>query len=210
MNIQESYDQWAATYDSDRNLTRDLDASVTRAALGGLAVQSILELGCGTGKNTAFLAGIGRSVRALDFSEGMIAQARGKLPLENVSFAVADLTTRWPVETGSVDLVVCNLVLEHIRDLNFIFSETARVLAAGGRFFLSELHPFRQYQGGLARFQFGQTTREIPAHVHHVSEFLSAADGHGLRLLNLKEFWHAEDENKPPRVLSLMFERSGD
>ena len=58
MNIQDAYTRWSDTYDSDRNLTRDLDHRATRDALTGLRYQNIMELGCGTGKNTAFLTAI--------------------------------------------------------------------------------------------------------------------------------------------------------
>jgi ubiquinone/menaquinone biosynthesis C-methylase UbiE len=207
MSIQGAYDQWSTTYDADRNLTRDLDAEVTRDTLDGLRCQVILEIGCGTGKNTAQLAKIGRQVHALDFSEGMLVQAREKLRLANVAFTVADLTRRWPVDEQTVDLVTCNLVLEHIRDLPFIFAEAARVLTKGGRFFICELHPFRQYQGTTARFQRAQITTEIPAFVHHLSDFTTAAGSQGLALLSIREWWHAEDQNKPPRLLSLILEK---
>src|ERR1700704_5837722 len=98
MNIQQAYTDWSSTYDQDRNLTRDLDEIVTREALANLRCNSILEIGCGTGKNTALLAQIGRRVLALDFSTGMIEQARAKLLLENVEFELADLTQPWPCE----------------------------------------------------------------------------------------------------------------
>jgi malonyl-CoA O-methyltransferase len=153
MNTREAYTDWSATYDADRNLTRDLDQIVTRASLADLRCKSILEIGCGTGKNTPLLAQIGENVCALDFSKGMIDQAKKKLRLDHVNFVVADITQPWPCEDQSADLIVCNLVLEHIRDLSFIFSEASRVLVDAGRFFICELHPFRQYQGSQAKFQ---------------------------------------------------------
>src|SRR5215207_3632949 len=128
MNIQKAYDEWSDSYDADSNLTRDLDQQVTRETLSGLHFNSILEIGCGTGKNTVFLAQIGDSVHALDFSQGMIEKAREKVRAPNVRFLMADISRRWPGNDGEFDLVVCNLVLEHIRDLAFIFSEAARVL----------------------------------------------------------------------------------
>ena len=137
MNIQEAYTDWAATYDSDRNLTRDLDQLVTRETLGNLRCKSVLEIGCGTGKNTALLAQIGERVLALDFSAGMIEKAREKLSLDNVTFDTADITRPWAVQSHSIDLISCNLVLEHIRDLSFIFAEAFRVLVETGRFFVS-------------------------------------------------------------------------
>src|SRR5258708_30297416 len=114
MTIEAAYTNWSATYDQDRNLTRDLDQIVTRQMLGRLRCRSILEIGCGTGKNTALLATIGDRVRAFDFSGGMIAQAKEKVRSENVSFAVADITNPWPCEHRSADLVACNLVLAHV------------------------------------------------------------------------------------------------
>ncbi len=207
MNIQQAYTDWSETYDLDRNLTRDLDEIVTREALADLHCNAVLEIGCGTGKNTALLAQIGQRVRALDFSAGMIEKARAKLLLENVDFELADITQSWPCEGQSIDLVVCNLVLEHIRDLSFIFSEAARVLVKTGRLFISELHPFRQYQGTQATFHRNQETTQIPAFVHHLSDFINAAAANGLTLARVKEFWHPEDQNKPPRLVSFMFEK---
>jgi ubiquinone/menaquinone biosynthesis C-methylase UbiE len=207
MSVSDGYDAWAASYDSDRNLTRDLDEEATRTTLADLRPRSVLELGCGTGKNTLFLARIGGQVRALDFSAGMLAQARAKQPGTNVSFSLADLTRTWPCDDASADLIVANLVLEHIADLGFIFAEAARCLEPGGRMFLSELHPFKQYLGSQARFERDQASVPIPAFTHHISEFLAAAGQAGLSLLSLQEWWHAEDPPALPRLVSFLFER---
>ena len=209
MKAQEAYNHWSATYDRDRNLTRDLDQTITRNILANLRCKSVLEIGCGTGKNTALLAEIGEYVYAFDFSEAMIEKARQKLRIGNVSFVVADLTQRWPCKDRAVDLIACNLVLEHIRDLSFIFAEADRVLDRGGKFFISELHPFRQYRGTKANFQREQQTTEIEAFVHHLSDFTGAAAHGGFSLTNMKEWWHEEDHNKPPRLVSFMFEKQG-
>src|SRR5256885_13897989 len=87
MSIRQAYSDWAATYDLDRNLTRDLDQAVTKNTLASLHCKSVLELGCGTGKNTALLAEIGERICAIDFSRSMIERAKDKLRLDNVSFA---------------------------------------------------------------------------------------------------------------------------
>jgi len=207
MSIQKAYNEWSATYDSDENLTRDLDQKVTRDVLANLQFNSILELGCGTGKNTVFLAQIGTRVHALDFSEGMIEKAKKKVQAENVRFSVADLTQKWPCENRSYDLIVCNLVLEHIEDLSFIFSEAFRVLEEEGRFLINELHPFRQYEGKKASFGKGEKVTEIPAFVHHISDFLNAALNNELTLVKLNEWWHEDDQSRPPRLISFLFEK---
>jgi len=207
MNVQNAYNEWSQTYDTDQNLTRDLDQQVMMERLADQHFRSILELGCGTGKNTVFLAEVGERVHALDFSEGMIQKAREKVKAGNVRFSMADLTQRWPCEDAAYDLIVCNLVLEHIEDLSFIFAEAVRVLDAGGRFFINELHPFRQYEGKKARFDHGEGVVEVPAFVHHISEFTNGASVNGFRLVKLDERWHEQDQGRLPRIISFLFEK---
>jgi malonyl-CoA O-methyltransferase len=202
MKIQDAYTHWSITYDSDRNLTRDLDQLATEHALKGRSYQNALELGCGTGKNIA------RNILAIDFSPGMLKQARAKIDSNNVLFVVADLTKPWPCRTESVELIVCNLVLEHIEDLGPVFAKASQALIEGGLFFISELHPFRQYQGTQARFQNDQGTVAIRAFVHHLSDFLESAEQNGFLFRTMKEWWHDEDQNNTPRLVSLMFEKA--
>jgi len=208
MNIQKAYNEWSDSYDADSNLTRDLDQQVTKETLGDLHFNSILEIGCGTGKNTAFLAQIGDSVHALDFSQGMIEKAKAKVGAQNVRFSMTDITKSWPGNDMEFDLVVCNLVLEHIADLVFIFSEVTRVLQNKGSFFVNELHPFKQYEGSKARFYREAETIEVDAFVHHISEFMDAATANGLKLSKLNEYWHETDQNKPPRLISFLFTKA--
>ena len=205
MNIQNAYNDWSDSYDTNINLTRDLDQRVTREIFADQHFNSILEIGCGTGKNTAFLVQIGRNVHALDFSQGMIEKAKVKVKAGNVRFSMADLTKKWPCEDGSYDLIVCCLVLEHIKGLSHIFSEAARTLAPNAKFFINELHPFRQYKGTKARFEGDDGTIEVDAFVHHISDFTNAATTSGMKLVALNEYWHEEDQNKPPRLISFLF-----
>lgn len=205
MTVNEAYAEWAATYDSDRNLTRDLDLQVMQKLLGSRRFDSVLEIGCGTGKNTEMLAGIARTVHAIDSSAAMIDKAREKATFDNVTFTLSDITQTWPCEDRSANLVTCNLVLEHINDLSFVFGEAARVLVGDGQLFISELHPFRQYLGTKARFERGEQTTTVEAFVHHVTDFTDAGTRSGLSLQSIKEWWHPEDVNKPPRLISFSF-----
>ena len=205
MKIQDAYNEWSDIYDSNVNFTRDLDAEVTRLILKGQRFQSILEIGCGTGKNTEFLAEIGDSVLAFDFSEKMIAKAREKATASHVRFEMADITQPWICSNASFDLITCNLVLEHIENLNHIFAESARTLRSGGKFLVNELHPFKQYGGTKARFERGADVVELEVFVHHISEFIHATEENGLKLLKFDEVWHADDAGKPPRLVSFVF-----
>lgn len=205
MSVQAAYDDWSTSYDSDPNLTRDLDQAVTRQTLLDFRFNLIVEIGCGTGKNTAFLLHLANAIQAIDFSEQMLQQAKQKLNSTKVSFLTADITKPWPCHDNTADLVVCNLVLEHIQNLAFIFAEAARVLVPGGHFFISELHPFRQYRGTKANFQRNQETIQIEAFVHHLSDFFGDAKAHQFRLEEFQEWWHPQDQGKPPRLATFLF-----
>ncbi len=205
MNIQAAYNEWSQLYDSNVNRTRDLDAEVTRLLLKGQRFPSILEIGCGTGKNTEFLATLGDSVLAFDFSEKMLAKARQKVTASHVRFEQADITQPWNCPPDSADLITCNLVLEHIENLDHIFAQAARTLRSGGQFLINELHPFKQYGGTKARFERGADIVEVDVFIHHISEFIHAAEKNGLRLLKFDEVWHADDAGKPPRLVSFVF-----
>lgn len=208
LNTLSAYDSWAASYDTVRNVTRDLDLDVTARLLRGQRFLLTVEAGCGTGKNTPFFASISDYVLALDFSAKMLALARERAPGPQVQFEQADLLHRWPCADAVASLVSCNLVLEHIEHLAHIFNEAARVLVDRGTFFVSELHPFKQYLGGQARFiNAQQIETRIEAHVHHLSDYLRAAKAANFALEHLQESWHADDTGAPPRLLSLRFRK---
>lgn len=208
MTIQDAYNHWADSYDADRNLTRDLDAWIVRETFASRPMEHALEIGCGTGKNTRFLAQISRRVTALDFSPGMLRSAREKTAAApNVLFCRTNLLHPWPLPAASVNWVICDLVLEHIADLAAVFAEAFRCLKPGGSFFIAELHPFRQYSGSKANFQMGAQVFEVDAFIHHVSDFLKAGQSNGLMLDDLQERWHAEDQGQIPRIITFQFRK---
>ena len=211
LNTQSAYTIWAPNYDTDVNLTRDLDRDVTARLLSSNRYALAVEAACGTGKNTPFFASISESVLALDFSPGMLALARERVRATNVEFQQTNLLERWPCADESAALVSCNLVLEHIENLQYIFNEAARVLAADGVLFVSELHPHKQYLGSQARFVNDQHIEtRIEAFVHHLSDYLKAAHAAKLTLDTIEESWHPEEigQGKPPRLISFLFRKA--
>jgi len=206
MSLKEAYDVWSNNYDADRNLTRDLDRLVMKQMLPMFKELRIIEIGCGTGKNTALLSEIAQSIHAIDFSEGMLGKARRKISRETAKFTVADIRSPWPCKDEAADIVVCNLVLEHVEELEFIFSDSARVIQNAGKLFICELHPFRQYLNTKANYQNNEKIVEISAFVHHISDFLVAARNNNFHLIALNKWWHQEDTQKPPRLISFLFE----
>src|SRR5215211_6168794 len=174
-DVAQAYDRWSRRYDDDHNATRDLDARIVRQSPLRVAGARVLELGCGTGKNSEWLATQARELVALDFSPGMLDVARRRVRAQHVRFVEHDITRPWPVDASSIDVVVGNLVLEHVRDLGPIYAEAARVLRPGGALFLCELHPYRQLRGAQARFEDIETSETVPvtAFQHTVSEYVN-------------------------------------
>src|SRR5262249_25807722 len=205
--VTSAYDQWARTYETVENATRDLAATVLRQYPLPMHDRDVLETGCGTGFNTTYLAQQSRSVLAVDGSAGMLAQARARGTAPHVQLLRCDLQHTWPLCDASVDRVVCLRVLEHLADLHMFFQEAARVLRPGGEGFVCELHPFRQLQGRQAQFTEAKSGQVVlvPAYLHDVSEYVNASVQEGFALLRMDDWRHATDTPRPmpPALMSL-------
>ena len=176
-DVQSAYNAWAESYDAQENKTRDLDKEATKNVLSAIINSStlVLEFGCGTGKNTAWLAESAAEITGVDFSEEMLKIARQKISSPNINFKQADITKSWPFANQFFSVITCNLILEHVENLDFIFSEAQRVLKTNGYFFISELHPIKQYMGSKARFELNNKSISPDCYTHHISDYFSAA-----------------------------------
>lgn len=204
-NIQEAYNRWAEFYDSNKNKTRDTEAIALREMLSGRYFDKCLEIGCGTGKNTFFLAQIAKYVTAVDFSEEMLAKAQLKILSNNVTFKKADINENWHFAEGTYDIVVFSLVLEHIDNLNLVFEKVKSITNRSSMVYIGELHPFKQYTGTKARFETVAGTETLTCYDHNVSDFISAASANGFVLEKMKEYIDNDTETRVPRILSLIF-----
>ena len=79
MSIEKSYNSWAKQYDTNNNKTRDLDKKATIKTLSNYNFNYVLELGCGTGKNTIWLLEKAKNIIAFDFSKEMLKKAKEKI-----------------------------------------------------------------------------------------------------------------------------------
>jgi malonyl-CoA O-methyltransferase len=200
--VQGGYDRWAAVYDHDANPLQALEEPIVRAAVGDARGLAALDLGCGTGRHVLWLASQGASVTAIDFSEGMLAEARRKPGADAVRFLVHDLHKPLPF-TAVFDLVVSGLVLEHLRELAPFFAEVRRVLKPGGRAVISAMHPAMCLRGTAARFTDPSTGEVVhPGSIpHSVSAFVMAAVRAGFRLTDVAEYApDAEFAERVPRA----------
>jgi ubiquinone/menaquinone biosynthesis C-methylase UbiE len=179
--IRSGYDRWAEIYDHELNPLVALEEPIVREALGDVSGLSVLDLGCGTGRHALWLAAAGARVTAVDFSEGMLSEARRKPGASAVSFVVHDLHLPLPFEAASFDRIVSGLVLEHLHDLHLVFGEARRVLQPGGRAVVSAMHPAMHLKGVQARFTDPVTGEKVqPGSVpHSLGDFVMAALGAG-------------------------------
>jgi ubiquinone/menaquinone biosynthesis C-methylase UbiE len=124
-----------------------------------------------------------------------------------VQFVTADVTQPWSFQGDAFDLVIANLILEHVQDLGHVFHEACRVLQPGGRFYVGELHPYKQLRGSQARYQEADSGSEVrvPAFVHTVAEFVNGAISAGFVVERLDE-WQTEVDTVP-RLLTLLLRR---
>jgi arsenite methyltransferase len=157
---------------------------------------TVVDLGSGAGFD-AFLAldrvGPTGRVIGVDMTDDMLALARQnaeKRGATNIEFRkgfIEDL----PIESGSVDYVISNCVINLSTDKPAVFSEIARILKRGGRFAVSDIVLLKPLPEALAR--------DISAYVGCISgasmltDYLSIALAAGLRDLSIPRIANGAD-----------------
>jgi 2-polyprenyl-3-methyl-5-hydroxy-6-metoxy-1,4-benzoquinol methylase len=104
------------------------------AQMGSLAGKRVLEIGCGSGTLSTYLAMRGADVVGIDVSEGMLALGRRRAAANDVSSKVSFRAS--PIETLDMpddhfDVVVANQVLHHL-ELAAAMPNIARMLRPDG------------------------------------------------------------------------------
>lgn len=204
MNVQKAYDSWSAQYDTNINKTRDLEALTLQETVAGIEFESCLEIGCGTGKNTAWLLTQAKAITAVDLSNEMLAKAKEKINSNKVNFIQADILQDWSFADAKYDLITFSLVLEHIENLEPVFEKVSKLTAEDGYVYIGELHPFKQYTGSKARFTTATGEQVVTCFNHHISDFTQAAKKYGFTIVQIREFFDEADRNTIPRILSIL------
>ncbi len=204
--VKTSYKKWSSIYDTNHNKTRDLDFKISQEILDNISFNNVLEVGCGTGKNTEWLSKKSSNLIAVDLSPDMLKIARKKINAKNVQFVEADITKVWTFHREKFDIICFNLVLEHIKNIDFIFKNAASVLVNAGYLYLSELHPFKQYLGSQAKFE----DTLVPSFTHEISEYINIAKKYDLiceKMIESSDLDKKENEEKIPRLISILFRK---
>jgi len=156
------FDAIAPRYDlMNRLMTFRLDVGWRRRTvqrLGLVAGSRVLDVACGTGDLCRDLVRAGYRPVGVDFSHGMLAEARTGAPLVNAD------ALRLPFAEASVDGVTSGFALRNFVELPPVFAEAARVTRPGGRMALLEVatppNPLMRFGHGI---YFGRIVPRIGA-----------------------------------------------
>lgn len=215
---QDAYNQWANVYDSDGNMLQSIDDSELTDLLPTLLTQALstqegplnlIDLGCGTGRNTAKLLSYTWppdrkiNITALDFSSGMLEVAAKKLttiPRDAASVSlrleqcdcfptVHDPATS-PIPSvdnlAPANALISTLVLEHV-PLREYFSTLAALLVRDGLALVTNMHSEmgRVSQAGFVNEQGVKVRGE--SYAHTPEETVEEAGRAGFEVVRLKE-----------------------
>jgi SAM-dependent methyltransferase len=132
-----AYDSDAAAYAKDwheQPAPVDLQEIVARFFIKG---GSTADIGCGSGREVAWLSANGYPATGYDASDGLLAEARGRYP--QLEFARAELPELDCIASNAFDNVLCETVIMHL-DRAQIAPSVRRMLdivKPGGVFYLS-------------------------------------------------------------------------
>jgi SAM-dependent methyltransferase len=163
------YARWSATYDDTGNPVVVAEERGMRPLLDELDGR-ILDVGCGTGRHTTYLADRGDDVVGVDQSPEMLARAVAKHDVSELCQAVL---TELPFADGTFDAALCALVLAHFPDLDGPITELTRVVRGGGTILISDLHPLLVALGGHAAYSDSEERwGVIRNYIHQHSDYL--------------------------------------
>lgn len=93
----------------------------------------VAEIGCGPGRATMYLTGLGHDVYAVDLSTASLVLARRRAP--NAHFVAAS-NLALPFDDSAFDAVISDGVIHHTPDARQSFEENVRILKSGGHLYL--------------------------------------------------------------------------
>lgn len=125
-----------------RDFRKEFDGMMAFLEIDRPETMTLIDLGCGTGALSVMAAARFRSVCAVDVSEAMLDQARGKAAgkFDNIVFAHGGFLT-YRHTCDAADVVVTKMALHHLPDFwkQIALLRINRMLKPGGRFYLYDV-----------------------------------------------------------------------
>jgi ubiquinone/menaquinone biosynthesis C-methylase UbiE len=180
--VREGYERWAPIYDSTPNPLLACEERYLLPFLADLSKKRILDLACGTGRwLERVMARGGPAGVGVDCSAAMLRVAGRK---EAITGRLAGAACEsLPFRAGVFDLAICSFALGHIRDLEGVARELARVTKPGAEVFLSDLHPEAHARGWRVGFRDGSSAVHIAMLPRVAEEIVEAFQSNGFECL---------------------------
>jgi SAM-dependent methyltransferase len=137
-------DGWAERVRTGTDASRIYILDAAHLSLAGdVRGLRVLDAGCGEGRFARMLAERGATVTGIDFSPRMIELAREQEAKEprGIRYAEADMASLSQYPDEAFDLAVAYVSLVDVVEYEKAITEVSRVLAPGGRFVFSLVHP---------------------------------------------------------------------
>ena len=135
----EAAEDW---FQQDQSVRTGMLDSWMLEALGDVSESRVLDIGCGDGRFSRLLAGLGAEVTGVDLTLPFIERARS-LAVGNDNYIVGDAENLDGIESNSFDSAVSYIVLVDLLHYRQAIEAAFRVLKPGGRFVVCNVHPMR-------------------------------------------------------------------
>lgn len=189
LNVLDGYDQWAPIYESGPNPLIAIEEKTTIGLMKDIGGKIVLDLGCGTGRYCALLAGQGATVIGVDQSPKMLDSAKAKIsPV--CQFEVRQGTIdKMNFSDGFFDLVISALTFSHMPDIGPTLRQVGRVLKKKGEVIISDIHPFWAVSGhDYAEFFDGKGQEyRVPQYPHLIEEYWGLFKRNNMRIADIFE-----------------------
>ncbi len=198
-----AYDLWSEVYDTDGNFLQALDTIEMKTLLPNFLGQirspkpwKIVDLGCGTGRNTLSLLRISdANIVGLELSSKMLEVARSRVDQEleqiddlvearGINLELFDMIHQPhpPDHATKADAIISTLVLEHI-PVDIFFSTASQILKTDGVLLITNMHSEMGNisQAGFVHPESGEKIRP-KSYAHSVENVVTAATKQGFEL----------------------------
>ena len=152
--------------------------------------QKILDIGCGNGLTSRWLASLGAEVLGIDFAEEMISYARKRIKPDekSVEFQVLDATDEQALlglGENSFDAAVSTMVLMDMAQIDPLMEALTKLLRPQGSFIFSMCHPcFNNVYTSMLAEMTDVEGKLVTEYSVKVKGYLESKSSHGLALAN--------------------------
>lgn len=115
-------------------------------SLGDVTGKSAIDIGCGEGRFSRLLSKLGATVTGVDLTESLIERARSLSAGE--TYLLGNAENLQGIDSNTYDIAVSYIVLVDLQDYRSAINAAYRILRAGGRFVVRNIHPMRSSVSG--------------------------------------------------------------